>query len=42
MDIILAGGGEWSARLLSRKGKLLTECGSGKRSGTGACAPVKH
>lgn len=40
MNITLSGGGEWTGRLLSSKGKLIAACASGKPSETGACAPV--
>ena len=40
MDIVLAGGGDWTGRLLDRKGNLLAQCDSSQPSKTGACAPA--
>jgi hypothetical protein len=40
MDISLTGGGEWTGRLLDRKGKLLAACDSSQPGATGACAPT--
>ncbi|MEA3275411.1 MAG: metallophosphoesterase [Pseudomonadota bacterium] len=40
MDIALKGAGDWTGRMLDRKGNLLVRCDSGRRSATGACSPA--
>ena len=42
MEIRLAEGGDWTGRMLGRKGKTLARCDSVRVSGTGACAPAGH
>jgi len=40
MEIALGDGGNWTGRMLDRKGKALARCDSSRPSATGACAPA--